>query len=666
MRRVAMFILAVLLMAPLLAPEPARAQGGELPDAYFGHWEGTATQTNPTAEWPLTITLTGGRASAVVGRIDYSSLVCSGELRLKFLNDDGTVELAEDITNGEEVCADGGVVTLHANADGSLEYRWTHPIVNSPATGVLSRVGVAPIALKIPSLQLDAAVEAREVVNGRMQDPTTPWMIAWYRDLGWIGAPGNAVLYGYPDWEGIGPVVFYALPDVAQGDRIEVIGTDCLTYAYEVGSVEFYDATDAPLSELFAPNLGADAELLTLFSFTEPYNADTAQYERLVVVRAGRIAEEPTPAEEDSVGTPDPDRCLAAAPTLASPVAGAVDAEVPSPTSEGMVTFNFDTGVTAEDEAYIREGVRLAQDFIAATFGLDVSEPVTVEVQSSDPGRSSAEAGNQRITFRTAHPVWITSNALQRTKIVVHEYFHLLQEDLLSGHEPWPIWLQEGTAEYVAFLTVAERGLISYDEVRNYHYGGAAYNPLLSLEEMESWAGFAAADQACCAYSLSPLAVEILTADRGITAITDYYTRLGRGEDRADAFAAAFGVELADFYATFAVQQQGFAPLGPTHPSVQFAESFVEGAADVTISTFTTPLTRGEQGVLTAVTAPGVPCTMQFTPAPGAGVRSVPVHADAGGTVFWLLNVEPDLPRGMAVVEVSCGAAPASVTIELV
>ena len=356
-------------------------------------------------------------------------------------------------------------------------------------------------------------------------------------------------------------------------------------------------------------------------------------------------------------------------PTVDAPANGLLTSEsengTPSLTdAQAEVKFRFDTGVSAEDEAYVREGIRLAQDFVAVTFGLDVTEPVTVEVQSSDPGRSSAEARDQHVSIRTAHPVWITSNALQKTKIVVHEYFHVLQGDLLNGHEPWPIWLQEGAAEYVGFLAVAERGLVPYDAARDYHYGGAAYNPLLALVEMESWEGFSAADQACCAYSLSPLAVEILTAERGIDSITDYYALLGRGEDPEDAFEAAFGVELNDFYAMFAGQQQGFAPLGPTHPSVQFAETFVEGAADVTVAAVTSPLSPGDQGVLTAITAPGVPCTMIFSPTAGAGVRTVPVHADAGGNAFWLLSTEPDLARGTATVDVSCGAA--SVVIDIV
>jgi hypothetical protein len=656
-----LFVLA--LWVPVSSLGPVRAQSGELPDDFFGHWEGTATQVNPTAEWPLEITLTGGRASAVVGRIDYPTLACGGELRLRFLNEDGSIELAEDITEGEAVCADGGFVTLRATADGALEFGWSHPIVNSPATGVLNRAGVEPIGLGLPSLPIDVPVEAREIVAGAPQNPSGPSVVAWYRQTGWIGAPGNAVIYGYPDWVGIGPVDFALLPDLALGDSVAVVGADCLLYAYAVASVEFFETAKAPLGEIFAPVW--DDELLTLFSFTEPYNPETEQYERLVVVRAERSAD-PGSAESGALGTPVPEGCDTVAPAPHSPADAAFEATGDRSEVRGTVTFTFDGGVTSEDEAYVREGVRLAQDFVAETFGLDVSAPVTVAVESADrSGKPPADAWRRTLTIRTAHPVWATSSALQRTKIVVHEYVHLLQEDLLDGQDRGPIWLLEGAAEYIAYLAVAEKGILPYDAVRDYHYAGAAQNPTLGLEAMETPEGFAAADRACCAYSLSPLAVESLVAGRGVEAIVLYYQRLGRGHDPADAFADAFGVAFPDFYATFAAQQQGFAPLAPTHPGLLFPTTFVEGIADVAITSVTTPLERGEQGLLTAVTAPSVACTLALT-RPGAAARApIPAHADPAGNVFWLFTADSDLGKGTVMAEVNCGAAPTLTAIEV-
>ena len=309
MSRAAGLVLVALAWMVCFAVPSAAGQDGGLPEAYVGHWEGSATQVNPSAEWPLRITLTGGPAGDIVGTIDYPTLACGGELRLTPLTDEGGVELDEIMTYGKEVCADGGVVALIEAADGGMEYRWSHPTVNSPATGSLSRVGAEPVALRIPSLSLDAAVEARDIVDGRMQDPSGPWKVAWYRQTGWPGAPGNAVMYGYPDWEGLGPVVFYELPDVRVGDDIEVIGADCLAYAYRVASVDLYEAAEAPLDELFAAT--TDAEMLTLFSFTEPYNEESKQYERIAVVVAERTEAEPASVEQAAAATPALDACSA-------------------------------------------------------------------------------------------------------------------------------------------------------------------------------------------------------------------------------------------------------------------------------------------------------------------------------------------------------------------
>lgn len=307
-------------VAPVMAQEPA------LPDAFTGHWEGTGAQRNPTAEWPVTLTLTGGHPGDVVGTIDYPTLACGGELTLQSADTSAaSVELAEDLTFGEAVCADGGIVHLAILSDGSLDFQWSHPAIDSPAAGTLNRIGVRPIALQIPALNIDAAVEARDIVAGSMEEPTNPRVAAWYRQTGWLGAPGNATMYGYPDWVGIGPVVFYRLGDLREEDQITVLGADCLAYAFEVVSIEFYDTAAAPLDRIFASV--SDAELLTLFSYTEPYDPVTDQYERVVVVQAERTADGPTPVQDASAATPAPGDCadaVIAVRSSADAIAGVV------------------------------------------------------------------------------------------------------------------------------------------------------------------------------------------------------------------------------------------------------------------------------------------------------------------------------------------------------
>ena len=330
------------------------------------------------------------------------------------------------------------------------------------------------------------------------------------------------------------------------------------------------------------------------------------------------------------------------------------------------VAFAVEAGVSAEDEAYVREGIRLAQDFVAAALGLTLAVPITVRVLAgTGSGSPPAVAGARRITIRAAHPVWTGSGALQRTKIVVHEFVHLVQEFLCQNRAPGPIWLLEGTAEYLAYLAVAEKGLVPYEAVRDAHYGGVEFNPDLDLSAMETVQGFAAADQACCAYALTPLAAELLTADRGLGAIADYYRRLGRGEGAVPAFAAAFGVALADFYADFAAAQAGFAQQDPTHPGLRYPVTFADSAADVTIEGVSTPLARGTQGVLRATTAPSLRCTLSVTSSQAQPIAAAPAHADPAGNLFWLFTVGKDAAPGTATAEVRCGADPDAVAVEM-
>jgi hypothetical protein len=337
-------------------------------------------------------------------------------------------------------------------------------------------------------------------------------------------------------------------------------------------------------------------------------------------------------------------------------------AKPPSP----RVTFDIRDGVSAEDEAYIREGIRLTQDFVAATFGLTLTAPITILVQTTAPqGSSPADAGGRRITVRTTHEVWVTAGALQRTKIAVHEFIHLLQEDLRDGAGPGPIWLLEGTAEYLAYLAVAEKGLIAFDAVRDYFFGGAALSSELDLAEMESVQGLNTAAQGCCAYSLTPLAAELLTAGPGVGAIAEYYKRLGRREGAAAAFAAVFGVPLDDFYETFADARQGFAQQDPTHPSLWTPIEFEDGAAVVAIAEVTNPLARGEQGVLQAVTDALVECTLEVTSSQDQILVDTPTHADPAGTLFWLFTIGQSAAIGTATAEVRCGADPDTIMFEV-
>ncbi|MEQ1824258.1 MAG: class F sortase, partial [Fimbriimonadaceae bacterium] len=69
-------------------------------------------------------------------------------------------------------------------------------------------LGVRPISMRIPAIQVDAEIERRPVVDGVMADPTGPYVIAWYGATSKLGIGGNVVLAGHVDYAGVGPAVF--------------------------------------------------------------------------------------------------------------------------------------------------------------------------------------------------------------------------------------------------------------------------------------------------------------------------------------------------------------------------------------------------------------------------------------------------------------------------
>ena len=313
-------LIAVLALVPPLPIAPVAAQEG-LPATFAGRWAGTGVQVNPAAEWPVTLMLVGGPEGSVVGASDYPSLGCGGDLTLERVDADANlVELSEALSSGEDVCADGGTVVLALAADGSLEYRWSHPVVDSPATGTLAKGGVTPVAIQIPAIGLDAGVDALDIEDGMPEEPTGPWVVGWYWETGWLGEPGNAVMVGARDWSQVGRAVFFSLDQLLAGDEIDVVGADCRTYRFRIVSTDAYDKATAPLGEIFlrdAPN-----PLLTIITDAEPFDEATGRYERSLIVRAELVESEPVPtAEEEATVTSSMGDCPASAAATASPAA---------------------------------------------------------------------------------------------------------------------------------------------------------------------------------------------------------------------------------------------------------------------------------------------------------------------------------------------------------
>jgi hypothetical protein len=152
-------------------------------------------------------------------------------------------------------------------------------------TDMVAREVITPIGLAIESAGVDAGIEALEVVDGVLPDPTGPWVVAWYENLGSLAGMANVVMAGHIDYWNVGPAVFFNIAGLQPGDTIVVNGEDGLTYPYTVEWVEQFDSVSIPLDEVFGPGEG---QLLTLVTCGGAFDYATGEYLQRTVVRAQR------------------------------------------------------------------------------------------------------------------------------------------------------------------------------------------------------------------------------------------------------------------------------------------------------------------------------------------------------------------------------------------
>jgi Sortase domain len=149
---------------------------------------------------------------------------------------------------------------------------------------------VAPVGLTVEAAGIDAGIEALRVVDGAMADPSGPWVVAWYENLGALGRAGNIVMAGHIDYWNVGPAVFYNLSTLEPGDEIVLSGDDGKTYPFAVEWVRQYDSGSMPLDEVAGPTEGQSVTLITCGG---AFDYASGHYLQRTVVRANRIGAGP-------------------------------------------------------------------------------------------------------------------------------------------------------------------------------------------------------------------------------------------------------------------------------------------------------------------------------------------------------------------------------------
>ena len=153
----------------------------------------------------------------------------------------------------------------------------------------------APVQITVEKAGIDAQVETLEIVNGIMQNPTGPWVVAWYRQTATLGELGNVVLAGHVDYWNVGPSVFFNLRDLVAGDVITLVGEDGRSYDYAMEWSEVFDLpalTSGGLQDVVGPT---DAPSVTLITCGGEFDYVNGEYLSRMVVRGTLIVPEGTP-----------------------------------------------------------------------------------------------------------------------------------------------------------------------------------------------------------------------------------------------------------------------------------------------------------------------------------------------------------------------------------
>jgi hypothetical protein len=153
---------------------------------------------------------------------------------------------------------------------------------------LLRTKGVTPISMTIQAANVDAQIESAEIIQGKMSEPTGPYVIAWYADTGKLGQPANLVFSGHLDYYDVGEAVFFHLSELSAGDDVTITGDDDEDYAYTVDWVRTY--TQDELDETAVKDIvgATDTEQITLITCSGEFDFDHGIYHDRTVARASR------------------------------------------------------------------------------------------------------------------------------------------------------------------------------------------------------------------------------------------------------------------------------------------------------------------------------------------------------------------------------------------
>lgn len=154
-----------------------------------------------------------------------------------------------------------------------------------PFQQVPARAGL-PVRLKIPSINVDSAVEHVALTSqGAMDVPKNPAAVAWYNLGPRPGERGSSVIAGHYDTKKGAPAVFSELHALQKGDKIYIESGDGVITTFVVREIKKYN-WNASATDVFGSN-DEDAHL-NLVTCEGAWNKSAKNYSNRLVVFADK------------------------------------------------------------------------------------------------------------------------------------------------------------------------------------------------------------------------------------------------------------------------------------------------------------------------------------------------------------------------------------------
>jgi hypothetical protein len=140
-----------------------------------------------------------------------------------------------------------------------------------------------------------------------------------------------------------------------------------------------------------------------------------------------------------------------------------------------------------------------------------------------------------------------------------HEFFHPIQQKLMGNRAAFPPdgsggpqWFLEGSAVFIGVQTANKLGQLSYEkESRPNLVSTVLSDPATRNGKLADAKANMNKAGDIFPYNIGALGVEFLVSNVGIQNMVDVFSQIGTGKSFPDAFEAATGIELVDFYAMF-------------------------------------------------------------------------------------------------------------------